>query len=76
MGVWIETLTVGLAGEISKSLLMWECGLKQMTLFASDFVSKSLLMWECGLKPYIPWLNLMLCIVTPYVGVWIETRSE
>ena len=33
VGVWIETLTVGLAGEISKSLLMWECGLKPAISF-------------------------------------------
>ena len=37
-------------------------------------MAKSLLMWECGLKqPWDIWKEYNLK-VTPYVGVWIETR--
>ena len=30
-------------------------------------------MWECGLKPRLLWYGLNVLLVTPYVGVWIET---
>ena len=30
-------------------------------------------MWECGLKPILWIEELKGVIVTPYVGVWIET---
>ena len=29
--------------------------------------------WVCGLKPLMPRLPFRLLIVTPFVGVWIET---
>ncbi len=31
-------------------------------------------MWECGLKPYSGNPKGSLRIVTPHVGVWIETK--
>ena len=31
-------------------------------------------MWECGLKHNTS-IEFVLQIVTPYVGVWIETRG-
>ena len=34
----------------------------------------SLLMWECGLKHRLVGIRKDICNVTPYVGVWIETR--
>ena len=33
-------------------------------------------MWECGLKHTESDYYSRLCDVTPYVGVWIETKSE
>ena len=54
---------------------MWECGLKHLKVLVICNRIKSLLMWECGLKPEA-------CrqkpedLVTPYVGVWIETNSD
>ena len=79
----------------TKSLLMWECGLKprrpDRRIYTSrhslcgsvDWNSraippspsrpKSLLMWECGLKHKTPFISYTTHIVTPYVGVWIET---
>ena len=34
----------------------------------------SLLMWECGLKLYFAIQGYVPVAVTPYVGVWIETK--
>ena len=31
-------------------------------------------MWECGLKPMDARIVICAKVVTPYVGVWIETR--
>ena len=75
MGVWIETLNSLYHNDLSKSLLMWECGLKQS--------------WHCGPPPLyrhslcgsVDWNYLGRKIsgvegVTPYVGVWIETLNK
>ena len=32
-------------------------------------------MWECGLKHKTPFKYCISHIVTPYVGVWIETEK-
>ena len=29
--------------------------------------------WVCGLKHWYIYLNVYVIVVTPYVGVWIET---
>ena len=55
------------------SLLMWECGLKQRERGTRTTILMSLLMWECGLKHPNHGTNESAYIVTPYVGVWIET---
>ena len=53
---------------------MWECGLKHEPSKGCFGTPLSLLMWECGLKQ----LNIhgirIHTPVTPYVGVWIETK--
>ena len=51
VGVWIETIDVSGNDILTKSLLMWECGLKLKRNAISPHTCKSLLMWECGLKP-------------------------
>ena len=52
---------------------MWECGLKlQGCLMSLDRLA-SLLMWECGLKLEVLDSLGGQHVVTPYVGVWIET---
>ena len=52
---------------------MWECGLKPFLQKITVTTTQSLLMWECGLKPlHIVYLREQP-LVTPYVGVWIET---
>ena len=32
VGVWIETVNIDSGGTISRSLLMWECGLKHLSM--------------------------------------------
>ena len=74
VGVWIETLNYLYYNYLPLSLLMWECGLKH-ALFKKCFWSyRSLLMWECGLKLDNLPTPENIKSVTPYVGVWIETR--
>ena len=58
------------------SLLMWECGLKQQRKKGQSLTSLSLLMWECGLKQNYVLGQMEGGRVTPYVGVWIETRHK
>ena len=73
VGVWIETFEgSGLYNGIL-SLLMWECGLKQVLNTLEATHRLSLLMWECGLKRNQIEEEQDNLDVTPYVGVWIET---
>ena len=39
-------------------------------------MGSSLLMWECGLILVIQAYVCILHVVTPYVGVWIETDGK
>ena len=57
------------------SLLMWECGLKHRIRRSKEGKEPSLLMWECGLKQQRR-IKAIPCVVTPYVGVWIETYDN
>ncbi|EIY18539.1 hypothetical protein HMPREF1062_05790, partial [Bacteroides cellulosilyticus CL02T12C19] len=50
VGVWIETRYIVLRAGPTKSLLMWECGLKLAPNYTHSIGPQSLLMWECGLK--------------------------
>ena len=43
-----------------------------INLYMAEHAS-SLLMWECGLKHMLSAHWVILSLVTPYVGVWIET---
>ena len=48
------------------------CGLKPLFFHYLDNRLRSHPSWVCGLK--LKWLNLLsLSLVTPFVGVWIET---
>ena len=52
----------------------WVCGLKQKS---QENVNKSIEShpsWVCGLKPVWLKISLMVLVVTPFVGVWIETK--
>ena len=57
----------------TRSLLMWECGLKLPVRVKANPNTQSLLMWECGLKHDEIAAEIPKDGVTPYVGVWIET---
>ena len=50
VGVWIETERQPRSTSYQRSLLMWECGLKQVIFTRILDGLTSLLMWECGLK--------------------------
>ena len=52
---------------------MWECGLKLVFPYYNTSSKSSLLMWECGLKQHFSCYIGVTDLVTPYVGVWIET---
>ena len=51
----------------------WVCGLKHLISLISVRFTKSHPSWVCGLKPDILRLLVKRCLVTPFVGVWIET---
>ena len=74
VGVWIETFSERTLCPSNMSLLMWECGLKQTYGNSIIVPDTSLLMWECGLKLKQMEKAEVDVLVTPYVGVWIETE--
>ena len=57
------------------SLPMRECGLKPVVRPFERHKQKSLPMRECGLKRLSLFLSLIVLVVTPHAGVWIETRN-
>ena len=77
MGVWIEIKQVGRnVGDITKSLPVWECGLKSKLSLFNGLFSMSLPVWECGLKSDKSKRFLNSSAVTPCMGVWIEIELE
>ena len=73
MGVWIETVSEKDGEKRFMSLPAWECGLKLCLEDISVIIKGSLPAWECGLKRAFPPGYDSLFLVTPRVGVWIET---
>ena len=69
MGVWIETARCAEYLGISQSHPAWVCGLK----IYGAIVTESHPAWVCGLKPCNRRMSDSVDIVTPCVGVWIET---
>ena len=51
----------------------WVCGLKLVSAEASGKKIESHPAWVCGLKRSTPPLSYIRSLVTPCVGVWIET---
>ena len=74
VGVWIETSSCMAYICGMWSLPAWECGLKLNCSIRESSIVKSLPAWECGLKQNNA-LKEKKRVVTPRVGVWIETRS-
>ena len=75
VGVWIETEKIYNAEGNVESHPTWVCGLKQIQTEYYKNWFKSHPTWVCGLKQTSNVAKSMLFIVTPYVGVWIETSS-
>ena len=76
MGVWIETAFRDIADGKYTSHPSWVCGLKQPMIDNSNFRSQSHPSWVCGLKPILWYDDIRKYIVTPFVGVWIETARQ
>ena len=53
----------------------WVCGLKLFLIFPNLRSTKSHPTWVCGLKRYFSTECAKARQVTPYVGVWIETKK-
>ena len=51
----------------------WVCGLKPVSFYLNSVNKLSHPSWVCGLKLLVPVLLLVVLLVTPFVGVWIET---
>ena len=52
----------------------WVCGLKLVSSCGSTYLRKSHPSWVCGLKLTFVSLDNLQRLVTPFVGVWIETN--
>ena len=75
MGVWIETKILNAYKRKQKSHPTWVCGLKHIRNARSTILAPSHPTWVCGLKHNYAGMIDLPCTVTPYVGVWIETRK-
>ena len=74
MGVWIETKERNKEQRKTESHPSWVCGLKQSLSHLADLRCKSHPSWVCGLKQLLGYGNFTQQFVTPFMGVWIETR--
>ena len=75
---WVCGLKLQIYGGVSanpKSHPAWVCGLKQRNKPGINSPLQSHPAWVCGLKP-CPQVNFLPVLVTPCVGVWIETWNE
>ena len=73
MGVWIETLGGKVTAPTDTSHPSWVCGLKLALHHKSEWKQPSHPSWVCGLKQNIFDTKYKQLVVTPFVGVWIET---
>ena len=67
---------VSLLQRIDKSHPSWVCGLKLILLLILMFLHVSHPSWVCGLKQKSQENVNKSIEVTPFVGVWIETRRN
>ena len=73
MGVWIETSDGDDSWRIPMSHPVWVCGLKLESTPGVIKQRRSHPVWVCGLKHVLPASTLPPRLVTPCMGVWIET---
>ena len=76
VGVWIETVNNSLTSVTPRSHPSWVCGLKQKELQNGSKTTLSHPSWVCGLKQELARPRHTEPRVTPFVGVWIETRNR
>ena len=77
VGVWIETsIPMCLTRAQARSHPSWVCGLKRCSATHLCSVSLSHPSWVCGLKQHTDDIADKRLQVTPFVGVWIETKSR
>ena len=76
MGVWIETLACHFALRKQLSHPAWVCGLKHYYEPKNFAVPVSHPAWVCGLKQRQKRMDGVQDLVTPCVGVWIETGNS
>ena len=73
VGVWIET-SESVNNKICQwSHPSWVCGLKRLYGNHYNAALGSHPSWVCGLKLRTQRSNIKIMLVTPFVGVWIET---
>ena len=75
MGVWIETHRLKREEPHTRSHPVWVCGLKLKVNITISDEGVSHPVWVCGLKLAILAKVSKRNLVTPCMGVWIETRS-
>ena len=75
VGVWIETSRSMYYCHLTWSHPSWVCGLKRNIHSMQLSYQMSHPSWVCGLK-HVCAENQCHCLVTPFVGVWIETRPK
>ena len=63
-------------GLLTESHPVWVCGLKPFTNENLKVVEGSHPVWVCGLKLLSYGLALKGVVVTPCMGVWIETQMN
>ena len=61
---------------VMKSHPSWVCGLKLNIILSSFKIIQSHPSWVCGLKLIIIIRIIKKNGVTPFVGVWIETKGD
>ena len=75
VGVWIETDFIYSSITYWLSHPSWVCGLKLGLPVMTKLFCVSHPSWVCGLKPVYSAVSLLRSVVTPFVGVWIETLA-
>ena len=75
---WVCGLKQGTVGEATshaRSHPSWVCGLKLENGYSIECADKSHPSWVCGLKQGKTYRWVQEQLVTPFVGVWIETLT-
>ena len=75
VGVWIETTYHNHIAFALASHPSWVCGLKPLVVLPPETKRMSHPSWVCGLKLSLNDCQQVALIVTPFVGVWIETSK-